>query len=170
MNQKELESSTTGGRHRTKVIREFDFPREAVFDMTIDPRKAAKWFLSPDGGTKLRFEMDPRPGGQITLHDRNDEGRVFRSSGTFVEIVAPERISLRTATTPDGDTVPFEAIHTMTFEALGPKRTRLTVVVEVLATGAFPGGVEALMQGYRGGWGGSLNVLERELQRAPLAR
>lgn len=164
MNQQGSMEATQAKRHRVELTREFDFPRESVFGMVTDPKKAVRWFGSPEGAVKLAFELDARPGGSIKIHDRLGDGKVFHTAGTFVDVVPPERISFTTSTRPEGGTIPFEALQTMIFEELGPKRTRLTVLVEILATGNVPGGAEALAEGYKGGWGDVLVMLQRELQ------
>lgn len=146
-----------------EISRDYDFPRETVFAMCTDPRKAAKWFLSPEGGVTVLFELDARPGGTVRTHGHHGDGHLFKTSGTFVELVVPERIVLKTVTTPP-EGVPFEALQTLVFDELGPKRTRVTVLVKVLTAGSFPGGADGLAEGFRGGWGGTLNLLERELR------
>jgi uncharacterized protein YndB with AHSA1/START domain len=162
MNQKWTKESTDGERDVVKISRDYDFPRESVFSMFTDPKKAVKFF-SPEGAVKLLFEWDPRPGGAIRIHDRH-EGTTYRTSGTFVEFVVPEILSYRSVTTPGEGAAPFEALQTMKFEALGPKKTRVTVLVKVLAAGSFPGGVESLEEGFMGGWGQTLDILQRELR------
>lgn len=155
--------SSSGRRNVAKISRDFDFPRESVFRMLTDPAKGAvAW--SPDEAVNLVFELDPRPGGAIRVHDRDREGNVHKTSGTVVEIVVPERLVVKTVTTPAQGTAPWEALQTLTFEEIRPARTRVTVVVEVLATGSFPGGVESLAEGYRGGWGEVFEKLRRALR------
>jgi uncharacterized protein YndB with AHSA1/START domain len=162
MNAKGRRESTDGGRAAVKISRDFDFPRESVFHMFTDSKKAAR-FWGPEGAVKLVFELDPRPGGAIRIHDQY-EGRTAITSGTITEIVAPELLAFRTVTAPEGDTAPWEALQTVIFEELSPKRTRVTVLVKVLVTGSFPGGAEALEEGFQGGWGQTLDMLQRELR------
>jgi uncharacterized protein YndB with AHSA1/START domain len=161
MNQRWTKESTDGERDAVKISRDYDFGRELVFSMFTDPKKAVKFF-SPEGAAKLLFEWDPRPGGAIRIHDRHD-GITYKTSGTFVEFVVPEILSFRSATTPGQGSAPFEALQTMKFESLGPEKTRVTVLVKVLAAGSFPGGVESLEQGFMGGWGQTLDILQSEL-------
>jgi uncharacterized protein YndB with AHSA1/START domain len=162
MNQKWAKESTDGERSAVQVVRDFDFPRESVFNMLTDPRKGAvSW--SPEEAVNLVFELDPRPGGAIRIHDRDLEGNVHKTSGTVVEIVAPELLVVKTATTPATGTAPWEALQTVTFEELSPKRTRVTVRVKVLATGSFPGDVASLEGGFQGGWGEVLEKLRTAL-------
>ncbi len=164
MKQEGSLDATSRARHTTMLSRDFDFPRAKVFDMMIDPKKAVKWFGTPAGAVKVDFQMDPRPGGVLKIHDRNSEGLEGKTSGTFVEIVAPEKISFKTGTKMTGVAAPFEALQTMIFEEVGPTKTRLTIVVEVLNAGSFAGGAEGLADGYKGGWGETLDMLQRELQ------
>lgn len=155
------------GRSGVTLSREYDFPRETVFAMCTDPRKAARWFLSPEGGVTVLFELDARPGGTVRIDGHHGDGRLFKTSGTFLEIDRPNRVVLRTATTPPGDPAPFEALQTLVFEEINPRRTRVTVHVKVLSSGSFPGGLESLERGFEGGWDGTLNLLQRELAATP---
>ena len=160
MNQKLV---TDGGRNAATVSRDFDFPRESVFNMLTDPKKGAvSW--SPEGAVNLVFELDPRPGGAIRIHDRDSEGTLHKTSGTVVEIVVPELLVVKTSTSPSTGTRPWEALQTLRFEELSPNRTRVTILVKVLTEGSFPGGVEALEEGFQGGWGQVLEKLGRALR------
>ena len=162
MNQKWRKESTDGERSAVKITREFDFPRETVFNMLTDAKKAAKVW-GPEGAVKLVFELDPRPGGALRIHDHY-KGKTAKTSGIITEFVVPELLAFRSVTTPSGGTAPWEALQTVTFEELSPKRTRVTVLVRVLATGSFPGGVESLEEGFQGGWGETLDMLQGELR------
>ena len=161
MNQQSKKESTHEERHDVELSRVYDFPRESVFNMFADPKKAVKFF-SPEGAVKLLFEWDPRPGGAIRIHDRY-EGTTHKTEGTILEFVAPELLVYRSATQGEGD-APFEALQTMKFESLGPKKTRVTILVKVLTPGSFPGGIESLAEGFKGGWGQTLDMLQRELR------
>ncbi len=167
MNRRNHEGAVNRERPATTISRDYDFPRESVFSMCTDPQKAAKWFLSPEGGVTVLFELDARPGGTVRLHGHHGDGQVFKTTGTFVEIAVPERIVLRTVTTPPGGAAPFEALQTLIFEQLAPQRTRVTVLVRVLNAGSFPGGVKSLEEGFQGGWDGTLRLLDRELRSTP---
>jgi uncharacterized protein YndB with AHSA1/START domain len=152
-----------GGRSAVRISREFDFARESVFNMFTDPKKAAK-FWGPEGAVNIAFELDPRPGGVIRIDDRDSEGIVHRTSGNVVEIVVPELLVFRSVTQPPEGRAPWEALQTMTFEDLGPMRTRVTVLVKVLEAGSFPGGVGSLEEGFQGGWGETFDRLQRALR------
>lgn len=162
MSETQGKRSTDRERGAAKVTRDFDFPREAVFDLLTDPRKGAvSW--SPEEAVNLVFELDPRPGGVIRVHDQDSEGKVSRTDGTVVEINAPELLVVKTATTPPSGGAPFEVLQTLRFEELSPRRTRVTVLVKVLAKGSFPGDVESLEEGFQGGWGEVFEKVRRAL-------
>jgi uncharacterized protein YndB with AHSA1/START domain len=162
MSEKWGKEPAHGERSAVTLSREFDFPRETVFNMLTDPKKGAvSW--SPEEAVNLVFELDLRPGGAIRIHDRDGEGNVAKTTGTVVEIVVPELLVVKTATTPPTGTAPWEALQTLKLEELGPRRTRLTVLVKVLVKGSFPGGVESLEEGFQGGWGEVLEKLRRAL-------
>lgn len=133
-----------------------------VFSLLTDPKKGAvSW--SPEEAVNLVFELDPKPGGAIRIHDRDSEGNIAKTIGTVVEIVVPELLVVKTATTPSAGSAPWEALQTLKFEELGPRKTRVTVLVKVLTTGSFPGGVESLEGGFQGGWREVLDKLQRAL-------
>jgi uncharacterized protein YndB with AHSA1/START domain len=161
MSETQRHEPADGERSGVTTTREFDFPRESVFDMLTIPKKAAKVW-GPEGSVKLVFELDPRPGGAIRIHDHYG-GKTAKTSGIVTEIVRPARLIFRSVTTPPEGTAPWEALQSLTLEELGPRRTRVTVHVKILATGSFPGGVESLEEGYKGGWGETFDMLERKL-------
>ena len=166
MNPPAKEDSMDGERSAVTVTRDYDFPRESVFRMLTDRDTASKFF-TPEGAEKLVFEWDPRPGGTVRIHDRHlDDGVVYKTSGTIVEFVPPEILSFRSATSPGDGSAAFEALQTVRFESLGPRRTRVIVQVKVLSVGAFPGGTASLEAGFLGGWGQTLDMLQRALDLA----
>lgn len=163
MNPTWRKESTDGARSAVKVSRDFDFPRELVFDMFTDEKKAAKVW-GPEGAVKVLFELDRKPGGAIRIRDRSSEGIVAETTGTVLEIVVPERLVFRSATVLGEGPAPWEALQTLTFEKLGPNKTRVTALVKVLATGSWEGDVGSLEEGFQGGWGETFDMLERALR------
>jgi uncharacterized protein YndB with AHSA1/START domain len=162
MTQPRKREAAGGERLAVKISREYDFPRESVFRLLTDPRKAAKVW-GPEGSVKHVFELDPRPGGKITIHDGDSERILSKTSGTILEFVPPELFVFKSVTTPAEEMAPWEALQTVTLEELGPARTRVTVRVKVLGAGSFPGGPESLEEGFVGGWGQTLDMLQRAL-------
>lgn len=152
-------------RAAVKITRIFDFPREAVFKMWIDPKNVAKWW-GAEGDVTAACEVDPRPGGAFNVDVRLPNGTILPMTGSFTKIVAPELLVFRTAAPNSGigsDRLlllgsSWEAVNTVTFEELGPKRTRVTVAVVVISAG--PEELEPLEQGFKGGWAQSLKKLQ----------
>lgn len=148
-------------RSVVEITRVFDFPRESVFRMWIEPRNVARWW-GPEGCVVVVCEVDTRPGGAMRIDVQMPDGPVHTMTGTFRKVVAPELLIFRSAA-PNGGvgSSPWEALNTVTFEELGPKRTRVTVVVDVLT--AAPDETEALKRGFKGGWAESFERLQKAL-------
>ncbi len=143
-----------------EITRDFDAPRESVFKMWTDSQKVAKWW-GPEGNTTLISEIDPRPGGAMRIDERTSDGSVHSMTGTFSKVVTPELLVFRIASPGVGNFAPFEALNTVTFEELSPRRTRIKVTVQVVM--AAQEQQESLEQGFRGGWAQSLEKLRRAL-------
>ena len=94
-----------GERVAVKISKDYDFPRRSVFNLLTDPKKAAKVW-GPEGSVKHVFELDPRPGGAITIHDGDSERIFAKTTGTILEFVPPELLVFRSATTPAEGTPP----------------------------------------------------------------
>ena len=135
------------------ITREFDAPRELVFQAWTDPAHLTRWY-APSGCSIEFRKIDVRPGGTFHSCIRTPDGHHCWCIGTYREVVAPERI-VQTMVISDenGNSVeptdagmdpawPRETILTVTFvEQEG--RTKLTLrqtVGEELAkrTGAYP--------------------------------
>jgi uncharacterized protein YndB with AHSA1/START domain len=152
-----------GERSAVKISRDFDFPRESVFNMFTDSKKASRWW-GPESFVNLLFEIDPRPGGALRIDDRDPNGNVFRTTGTILDIVVPELLVFKSSTIRGEGAAPWEALQTVTFEEISPKRTRVTALVKVHAIGSWSGDLSSLEGGFQGGWGESFDRLQRELQ------
>jgi uncharacterized protein YndB with AHSA1/START domain len=121
----------------TRFIRTFEASRELVFRAWIDPDHLARWWGRVGWGT-AGVRVDPRPGGTFSLVTIGPNGIELPVAGVFRDVVAPERLAYRM--TPDAvpaDLRPLMANHgrqplpvmdvTVDFEAIAPRRTRLTV-------------------------------------------
>jgi uncharacterized protein YndB with AHSA1/START domain len=113
-------------------VREFDAPRELVFDAWADPKHLAQWW-GPNGFTTTTHSFDMRPGGVWRFIMHGPDGRDYRNRITFEEIVRPERIVYRHGGVADVEPVQFR--QTVVFEDVGG-RTRITWRSD------FPSGVE----------------------------
>jgi uncharacterized protein YndB with AHSA1/START domain len=103
--------------------RVFDAPRDLVFSAFSDPKHLSQWW-GPDGFTTTTSAFDFRPGGVWRFVMHGPDGRDYQNRVTYDEIVPPERIVYRHG--GGDDVVPVQFVTTVTFEALGPDRTRLT--------------------------------------------
>jgi uncharacterized protein YndB with AHSA1/START domain len=156
---------TAGEQGVVKVTRVFDFPRESVFRMWTDTKKLAEWW-GPEGCVNVRSEVDPRPGGKMRVDQRSPKGDISSFNATFEKVIPLELLVYRSAspgTTDEyGGFSPWESLHTVTFEELGPGKTRVTVVTKVIA--GLPEERETIVSAYREGWGQSLDKLQRALR------
>jgi uncharacterized protein YndB with AHSA1/START domain len=103
-------------------MREFDAPRDLVFDAWTDPKHLAQWW-GPNGFTTTTMSFDLRPGGAWRFVMHGPDGRDYQNRVTFEEVVRPERIVYRHGGGDDVEPVQFR--QTVIFEDLGG-RTRMT--------------------------------------------
>ncbi|HKT22753.1 MAG TPA: SRPBCC domain-containing protein [Nitrososphaerales archaeon] len=154
---------TTSEQGSVKVTRVFGFPRESVFRMWTDPKKLAEWW-GPKECVVVHSEIDPRPGGTMKVDQRFPDGDTRLMTAIFDQVKPPELLVFRVTSPGEAGFSPWEALHTVTFEELGPRRTRLTAMTSV--TAGPQGERESLRGAYRAGWGESLDKLQRALDRA----
>ena len=104
--------------------RVFDAPRELVFSAWTDPKHLAQWW-GPDGFTTTTSAFEFRAGGVWRFVMHGPDGRDYENRITFDEIVPPERIVYHHGGGDDVEPVQFNT--TVSFEALGSGKTRLTM-------------------------------------------
>jgi len=73
--------------------REFDAPRERVFELFSNPVHLVHWW-GPNGFTNEFSEFDLRPGGAWRFVMRGPDGAEYQMEKEFVEVAAPEWIVL----------------------------------------------------------------------------
>jgi uncharacterized protein YndB with AHSA1/START domain len=106
--------------HEISLSRDFDAPRELVFEAFSKPEHVARWWGQKDSTVPV-CEMDFRPGGAWRFVERAADGSEYGFRGEYRDIVRPERI----AWTFEFEGAPGHiVVETMTFEDLGG-RTRL---------------------------------------------
>ena len=105
------------------ITRIFDAPRELVFRAWTDPDQFARW-LGPRGFEATSVTIDLRPGGRWRACIRAADGIEQWSSGTYREIVEPERLVF-TFAWESGDVAGEQTVVTVTLADLGGK-TELT--------------------------------------------
>lgn len=141
------------------LTRVFDAPRSLVWKCWVEPEHMAKWW-GPKNFTNPICEMDVRPGGRIWVVMRGPKGSNydadFPMSGTFHEIVEPERLVF-TAVAEDNDGNHLIRSHTtVTFEEQPGGKTKVTVKAH--AVGLSPLAPQ-MLSGMEAGWTQSLEKL-----------
>src|SRR5439155_12002397 len=96
------------------LTRVFDAPRSTVFKLWTDPKHMARWW-GPHGFTNPRCELDARPGGKIHIDMRAPDGTVYPMTGTFREVVEPERLVFMAVAEDHAGTPLLESLTTVTF-------------------------------------------------------
>jgi uncharacterized protein YndB with AHSA1/START domain len=136
------------------LMRELRAPRARVFAAWTDISQATVWW-GPRDFTLLECTMDVRVGGKWYRRMRAPDGGVVVKHGVYREIVPPERLVFTYVTEDDGR-LDVETVVTLTFEALGPDATRLTLRQTGFET-------QAGLVSHEGGWTGCLERFERFL-------
>lgn len=104
------------------LSREFDAPRELVYQAYTDPAHTGNWW-GPDGFTNTVHEMDVRPGGRWRFIMHGPDGRDWSNRITYQEVSPPERLVYLHGEDVDDDPGAFHV--TVRFDDLGG-RTRVT--------------------------------------------
>ena len=95
--------------------REFDAPRELVWQAWSDPKHLSQWW-GPDGFTTTTNTFEMRPGGVWRFVMHGPDGRDYENRVTFDEVVKPERLAYHHGGGDDVEPVQFRTI--VTFEDL----------------------------------------------------
>ena len=121
---------STPSDREVAVERDFDAPRELVFEAFTKPELVRRWLLGPDGWSMPVCEIDLRVGGAYRYVWRKDStGTEMGMGGTFRDVVRPERIVATERF--DEAWYPGEAIDTTVFEEKdGVTKVKLTVRYE----------------------------------------
>ena len=83
---------TTSSDVEVVISRAFDAPRRLVWDAWTRPEYIQQWMLGPDGWSMPVCENDVRPGGSWHFVWRKDSGSEMAMSGSYTEVVPPERL------------------------------------------------------------------------------
>jgi len=147
-------SITASEEQELVLTRVFDAPRELVFKVWTDPKHVAQWW-GPRGFTNPLCELDLRPGGAILIHMRGPDGIVYPMTGTYQEIVRPERLVFTSAALDSNGNSMFEVLTTVTFAVESGKTKqilRARVIKKTAQAAPYLAGMEA-------GWTQSLERL-----------
>ena len=122
-----------------------------VFDTLTTPEGIASWW-GPDGGPVLVAESDPRVGGRFRIRFRTLDGKEHESSGQYLDIASPERLSMSWRWT-GGAEDPGESLLEIRLRAIA-EGTELTLTHSRLRD-------EESRRGHEQGWAGALDKLVR---------
>jgi len=105
------------------VTREFDAPRELVWEAWTQPEHVAQWW-GPNGFTNTIHEMAVQPGGVWRLTMHGPDGTDYPNKIVFLEVVPPERLVYDHSDDYEDNNTHFHV--TVTFEEQG-SGTKLTM-------------------------------------------
>lgn len=107
------------------ITRDFDAPRELVWEAMVDPKQVVNWW-GPRGFTTTIEKMDVRPGGVWKHVMHGPDGTDYPNKSIFKEVVKPERIVYTHGGGKKGGPG-ANFVATWTFDALNDGKTRLTM-------------------------------------------
>jgi uncharacterized protein YndB with AHSA1/START domain len=119
---------TLPGDREIRVERDFNAPRELVFDAFTQPELVRQWLLGPPGWTMPVCEIDLRVGGRYRYVWRKDGVPDMGMGGAFREIKPGERIVVSEKF--DQSWYPGEATVTTELVDRGNGVTRVRITVE----------------------------------------
>jgi uncharacterized protein YndB with AHSA1/START domain len=117
-------STTITTRGDLEIVQErvFDAPRELVYNALNDPELIPRWW-GPSYLTTTVEKMDVQPGGGWRFVQRAPDGGEHAFNGRYLEVVAPERVSM--TFNYEGLPGDHEAVSTLVLTDEGGK-TRMT--------------------------------------------
>src|ERR1700731_3298100 len=133
------------------LVRRIKARPSIVFDALTTAEGVASW-RGPDGGPVLVAETDPEVGGLFRVRFRMLDGSEHESSGEYLEVVKPERLSMNWRWT-GGAEDPGESLVEIRLRAIA-EGTELTFTHSRLPDGEPRRSPEE-------GWTGRLDKLER---------
>jgi uncharacterized protein YndB with AHSA1/START domain len=145
------------------VSRVFPAPRETVFKAWSSADHIKRWFC-PDGYSVPEAKVEVRAGGAFEVCMRSPEGVDHWTRGTFVEVVAPERLTIdHHVIDPCGGGPLFSAVTRVSFNEAGASGTLMEVVQTYSAAGAAQ--ADEMLKGAPEGWHQTLDKLAAEVAR-----
>jgi uncharacterized protein YndB with AHSA1/START domain len=121
-----------------------------VFDALTTPDGIACWW-GPDAGPVLLAETDPRVGGRFRVRFRTLDGSEHESSGEYLEVVRPERLTMSWRW--EGGEDPGESLVEIGLRVIA-EGTELTFTHSRLHD-------EDTRRSHEEGWNGALDKLQR---------
>jgi uncharacterized protein YndB with AHSA1/START domain len=120
----ELKITAAPGSFDCTIEREFNAPREMVFNAFADPEIVK--LIGPDRLTAKMYHYDFRSGGSYRYAHIDDKGNAHTFNGCFHEVATPEHIiqTFEYENLPERGHV---TLDTMMFETLPGNRTKLVI-------------------------------------------
>lgn len=135
---------STPGDLEIVVTREFNAPRELVWEAMTTPALIKRWIYGPPGWEMTVCEDDPRAGGKFRWVWTGPEGTGMTMHGVYQEVVRPER-GVRTEIFEHGCApAGSEQLATLELADQGP-RTGMTITVRFPSKEAREGAIAAGM-------------------------
>jgi uncharacterized protein YndB with AHSA1/START domain len=137
MDEQGKSSAAQPAKPELVITRIFEAPRELVWQAWTDPAQLVKWW-GPKNFTAPVAKIDLRVGGKYLNCMRSPEGQDYWTTGTYREVVPPERLVYTDSfADSDGNVVsgshygmgedfPLEMLVTVTFEDVAGK-TKMTL-------------------------------------------
>ncbi len=120
--QATLDAADTSDREIV-LTRDFDAPRELVWEAYTDARHLPHWF-GPNGFSLTIHAIDVRPGGMWRYTMHGPDGTDWPNRQVYQELVKPERLVYLHGEDVDDDPGAFHV--TVRLDDLGGGRTRVT--------------------------------------------
>ena len=117
----------TQGDTEIVVTREFDAPRDLVWDCWTVPALIRRWLAGPPGWTMSTCEFDGRVGGKWRFVSKGPDGFEMAHGGVIKTFDRPERMV--STELFDMDWTGGETINTNEFADLGGGRSRSTLTI-----------------------------------------
>jgi uncharacterized protein YndB with AHSA1/START domain len=117
---------TTPGDREIRITRNFDAPRQLVWDAYTRPELLKRWLGAMPGWTWAVCEMDVREGGRYRWVWRGPEGAEMGLGGEYREVVPFER--LVSTERYDQAWYPGEAVGTVEFTERDGRTTLVTTL------------------------------------------
>lgn len=121
----ETKVTAEAGKQELFIVREFDAPRELVFEAFTKPELMVKWI----GPKEMKMTIDyyePKSGGKYRYIHTDAKGNNYAFNGVIHEITAPER-AIQTFEFEGMPTRGHVSMDIAQFETLPGNRTRLTI-------------------------------------------
>lgn len=158
------------GKDEFVIARNFEAPRERIFELWTDPLHFVRW-LPPTGCTMQFLRADIRQGGSTLWRMTNDSGLTMYGRAEYLQIEKPTRIVYtqqfcdeheRISRHPKMPTWPATMLTTVTLAEDGPERTIVTVTWEPFGP-TTPEELACFLEARGGmsqGWTGSFDKLD----------